>query len=308
LNGQLIYSFGIVSSDYKKERTRFFDNHLFSLKLGSQTTQVFAVRYSFNKKNFYLKFANDRPIILLELKESNEALADHIKDDEFDSNLRSIQSSFYLPLGFLLLFLFLSFRLQKEYLYSGIFCFCLFAAIILHISALSEPTTVSRADYLLLATQVFYIIGALALLNGIYILYKKKKSWFYYIIVLYGLFTIPFYFISYDASGLCGAIFFPVIDIEFLRLNIQAVRRRRPGAWILLVTSILFAIVIISYVLFLIAGQSKPASFMVSLSYFIMGIGLSLFFAGEFARTASSLQQSLTEVKELSEEMIATEK
>jgi signal transduction histidine kinase len=39
-----------------------------------------------------------------------------------------------------------------------------------------------------------------------------------------------------------------------------------------------------------------------------MGIGLSLFYAGEFARTASSLQQSLTEVKELSEEMIATEK
>ena len=31
LNGQLIYSFGTVSSDYKKERTRFFDNHLFIL-------------------------------------------------------------------------------------------------------------------------------------------------------------------------------------------------------------------------------------------------------------------------------------
>ncbi len=308
LNGQLIYSFGTVSSDYKKEQTRFFTNHLFSFKLGPKQVQEIAVRYSFNKRNFYLKFANDRPIIRLKLKESNEALADHIKKDEFDSNLRSIQSSFYLPLGFLLLFLFLSFRLQKEYLYSGIFCFCLFVAIILHISALSEPTTVSRADYLLLATQVFYIIGALALLNGIYILYKKKKSWFYYIIALYGLFTIPFYFISYDASGLFAAFFFPVIDIEFLRLNIQAVRRRRPGAWILLATSILFAIVIISYVLSLIAEKSNLASFMVSLSYFIMGIGLSLFYAGEFARTASSLQQSLTEVKELSEEMIATEK
>ena len=211
-------------------------------------------------------------------------------------------------MGFLLLFLFLSFRLQKEYLYSGIFCFCLFAAIILHISALSEPTTVSRANYLLLATQVLYIIGALALINGIYVLYKQKKSWFYYFIVLYGLFAIPFFFISYDTSGLFTALFFPLIDIEFLRLNIQAVRRRRPGAWILLITSILFAIVIISYVLCAIAGKSNLASFTVSLSYFIMGIGLSLFYAGEFARTASSLQQSLSEVKELSKEMIATEK
>ena len=308
LNGQLIYSFGTVSSDFKKERTRFFTNHLFSFKLGPERVQRIAVRYSFNKKNFYLKFANDRPIIQLELKESNEALVDHIKKDEFDSRLRSIQSSFYLPLGFLLLFLFFSFRLQKEYLYSGIFCFCLFAAIILHISALSEPTTVSRTDYLILAAQIFYIIGALALLNGIYILYKKKKSWFYYFIALYGLLTIPFYFISYDNSGYFASIFFPVIDIEFLRLNIQAVRRRRPGAWILLVTSILFAIVIISYVLSLIAEKSNQASFLVSLSYFIMGIGLSLFYAGEFARTASSLQKSLTDVKELSEEMITAEK
>ena len=107
LNGELIYKFGTVSKDHKKERTRFFTSHLFSIKLGSQRVQEIAVRYSFNKKNFYLKFINDRPIIRLELKESNEALADHIKEDEFDSTLRSIQSSFYLPLGFLLLFLFL---------------------------------------------------------------------------------------------------------------------------------------------------------------------------------------------------------
>jgi hypothetical protein len=308
LNGQLIYSFGTVSSEYKKERTRFFDNHLFSLKLGSQATQVFAVRYSFNKKNFYLKFTNNRPIIQLGLKESNEALADHIKKDEFDSKLRSIQSSFYLPLGFLLLFLFLSFRLQKEYLYSGIFCFCLFAGIISHITALSEPTTVSRSDYLLLATQAFYIIGALALINGMYILYKQKKSWFYYIIILYGLLIIPFFFISYDRSGLFNAYFFPVANLEFIRLNVLAVRRRRPGAWILLTTHCLFEIVIISYIVFAIAGKGNMGSFMISLSYFILGIGLSLFYAGEFARTASSLQKSLTEVKELSEEMIATEK
>ncbi len=308
LNGQLIYKFGNVSKEYKKEQTRFFSNHLFSLKLGPHRVQVIAVRYSFNKKNFYLKFTNDRPIVGLKLKESNEALADHIKEDEFDSTLRSIQSSFYLPLGFLLLFLFLSFRLQREYLYSGIFCFCMFAAIIVHISALSEPTTVSRANYLLLLTQVLYIVGALALINGIYVLYKQKKGWFYYVIVLYSLLIIPSFFISYDDSGLFTACFFPVIDIEFLRLNIQAVRRRRPGAWILLITSLLFAIVIISYVLSAIAEESSLGSFLVVLSYFILGIGLSLFYAGEFARTASSLQTSLTEVKDLSQKMIAKEK
>jgi signal transduction histidine kinase len=308
LDGQLIYKFGNVSKDHKQEQTRFFTNHLFSFKLGQQRVQVIAVRYSFNSKNFYIKFIDARPIVRLKLKESNEALADHIKEDEFDSTLRSIQSSFYLPLGFLLLFLFFSFRLQKEYLYSGIFCFCMFAAIIIHISALSEPTTVSRANYLLLATQVLYIIGAFALINSMYILYKQKRSWFYYIIFLYGLLIVPFFFISYDSSGLFNAFFFPVANIEFLRLNILAVRRRRPGAWILLATHLLFAAVIITYIWSAFAEKSNLGSFLVSLSYFILGIGLSLFYAGEFARTASSLQASLTEVKDLSQKMIAKEK
>jgi hypothetical protein len=117
-----------------------------------------------------------------------------------------------------------------------------------------------------------------------YVLYKQKKSWFYYIIILYGLLIIPFFFISYDRSGLFNAFFFPVTNMEFIRLNVLAVRRRRPGAWILLITHCLFAIVIISYILAQFAEKDKLGSFLVSLSYFILGIGLSLFYAGEFAR------------------------
>jgi len=63
LNGQLIYRFGTVSRDYKEEETRFLSNDLLSLNLGQQTSQIIAVRYSFNKKNFYLKFTNIRPVI-----------------------------------------------------------------------------------------------------------------------------------------------------------------------------------------------------------------------------------------------------
>ena len=114
LNGQLIYRFGKVSQNYKEEQTRFFSNHLLSFKLGQQSSQVIAVRYSFNKRNLYLKFTFARPVIRLVLKESNQAFDDHIKDDSFDSTLRSIQVSFYLPLGFLLLFLFLFFPPSKR--------------------------------------------------------------------------------------------------------------------------------------------------------------------------------------------------
>ena len=61
LNGKLIYRFGIVSATYKEEQTRFFFDRPFSLKLDYPSSNVIAVRYSFNKKNLYLRFTNARP-------------------------------------------------------------------------------------------------------------------------------------------------------------------------------------------------------------------------------------------------------
>ncbi len=308
LNGQLIYSFGIVNNDYNKEQTRFFLNKLLSLKLGQQSSQLIAVRYSFNKKNFYLKFTNTRPVLRLVLKEINQAFSDRIMDESIDSTLRSIQLSFYLPLGFLLLFLFYSYQLKKEYLYLGIFCFCMFIAILLHIFAFLEPTTLSRTNAYLLATQVLYIVGALAFINGIYVLYKQKRTWFYYVILLYSLLIIPCFFISYDWSGIINAFFFPVINIEFLRINIAAVKSRKPGAWILLVTSVILTLALIGFIWFSIIGKYELSVLLSSISFVIPGLGLSLFFAGEFARTGSALQLRVIEVEQLSQEMISKEK
>ncbi len=308
LNGKLIYSFGMVNTSYIKEKTDYFLNHLLSLKLGQQQNQIIAIRYSFNKKNLYLKFTNARPVVHIVLKETNKAFSDHIKNDNFESTLRSIQLSFYLPLGFLLLFLFLSYRLEKEYLYFGIFCFSMFSGILMLIVAFIEPTTFSRTNAYILTAQVFYLLGVLAFVNGTYILYKQKRSWFFYIIVLYGLSIIPFFFVSYDWSGLFNALFFPVINIEFLRLNYIGVRRKRPGAWILLITSLLLTISLFFMVWFSFYGKVESSALVQSISFIIPGIGLSLFFAGEFARTGSSLHQRIIEIENLSRDMIAKEK
>ncbi len=308
LNGKILYSFGTVSKNYEEEKTDYFLNHLLSIKMAQQPLQVIAVRYSFNKRNLYLKFTESRPVVYIVLKETNKALSDHLKNDNYASTLRSIQLSFYLPLGFLLLFLFLSYRLQKEYLYFGIFCFGLFCAILMHINAFSEPTTFSRMNALLLITQVFYLVAALAFVNGTYVLYNRKKSWFYYVLILYGIIIIPFFFISYDSSDLFNVMFFPIINIEFLRLNLIAVHKHRPGAWILLVTSLLLVISFFCLVWFSFKGEIASEELLQSISFIIPGLGLSLFFAGEFARTGSSLHQRVIEIEKLSKDMIAKEK
>lgn len=308
LNGKLTYRFGKPGADFQQETTRFFSNKLLSLTFGPEPEQVIAIRYSFHKRNLYVKFANARPVTRIVLKEINQGFADHLKENSFDSTLRAIQVSFYLPLGFLLLFLYMSFRPMKEYFYSGIFCFSLFLAMLLHIFALADPVTANRSNICLLGTQIFYIIGAIAFLHSIYLLYKLKKNWFFYLIVLYGLFTLPFYFISYDSSGLVNAFFFPVINLEFMRMNIIAVSRHRKGAWILLLESILFALAVVSYILFSIAGKDREAALMQSISFILPGIGLSIFYAGEFARTASAERERATEVEKLSKEMIEKER
>lgn len=308
LNGKLIYKYGHVSANYNEERTRYFTDNLLSLILGDQPVQTIAVRHSFNKKNLYLKFSNPKPIVKIVLKEINQGFSDHIKDTSFDSTLRTLQVSFYLPLGFLLLFLFFSFRLKREYLYSGIFCFCLFIAILFHILALSEPTTVSRSSYLLLITQVFYVIGSFCFINALYILYNFKKKFFYYVAILYGLWSIPFYFISYDYSGIFNSFFFLIMNLEFLRLNIKAVQRGRKGAWILLTTSIVFFVSVLLYICFNIIGYRESSSLFQSVCFMVPGIGFSFFYASEFARNAVELQVQAIEVKKLSDEMIEKER
>jgi signal transduction histidine kinase len=308
MNGNLIYRFGAVSRNFKEETTRFYANRLLSLTFNGQARQVLSIRYSFHKKNLYLKFTYKRPVARIVLKRIDQAFADHIKDDNFDATLRSIQVSFYLPLGFLLLFLFWSFRLQKEYLYSGIFCFCMFAAILMHIFSLSEPTTVSRSNYLLFITQVLYIAGAVSLINGSYIIFNRKRSWFFYFIVFYGFSSLVLYFISYDYSGIYNTFFFPIINFEFLRISWLALRRKRKGAGIFFLTGLMLNLSLLFLIWFTLNDQPQASAFLQSICFIIPGIGLSLFFAGEFARNAADLQQRALEIERLSTEMIAKER
>jgi len=86
------------------EQTRILSYRPFSLKLGGEVLQELAVRYSFNKKNLYLNVGDVNCCMTLELKEHNKAITDYIRYDAFNSNILSIELTFYLPLGLLLLF------------------------------------------------------------------------------------------------------------------------------------------------------------------------------------------------------------
>ena len=307
LNGELIYRFGIVSSDFKEERTRLITVRPFSLKLGDQSLQELAVRYSFSQKNLYLN-VRYAPCMRLVLKENNRAFADYVRSMVFWQNLQSIQLSFYLPLGFLLLFLYYSYRLQKEYLYIGIFSFCMFLGMLMNILILSGTRSVNEANFYFLTNQLLWVPGLVIFTHGTYILFKKRKGWAYRLIVTYALLIFPFHFIFYDWSNTFANFFVPIVIIEFLRLSVQAYHDRKPGVIILMITSIICLFMIIGTIALDLMVKPDLSDIFRSLAFIMPPLGLSLFFAGEFARTSLSLQSRVAEVEKLSEKTIAQEK
>ena len=107
---------------------------------------------------------------------------------------------------------------------------------------------------------------------------------------------------------LFNSFYFPVAILDFLRLNIKASRSGRQGAWILVITGILFFIIIICGIFLLIAGNRQLSDLFYAVAFIIPSIGLSLFISGEFARTGFSLQQRVKEVEDLSQKTISQEK
>ena len=305
LNGELLYKFGIISSEFEVEQTRVVLFRPLSLKLGSQALQELAVRYSFHRKNLYVNIQY-LPCMQLVLKESNKAFADYIRSEGLYQNLRSIQLSFYLPLGFLLLFLYYSYRLRKEYLYIGIFCFCMFSGMLVLILGLMEARTVNQANFSFLLQQLLWVFGLVFFLQGTYTLFKQPKSWIFYFIFLYALLIFPVFFLFHDWSGLFATLFTPLVIIEFLRLSLKAFRR--PGAVILVITGIICLLLIIGTIVFDLKGQPELGLFCYSLCVVMPPLGLSIFFAGEFARTDMALQSRVIEVEQLSQKTITQEK
>jgi sensor histidine kinase YesM len=306
LDGDLKYKFGTVSSKYKTEQTKVIEYRPFSMKFGNKPVQQLAIRYSFNKKNLYVHMGSTNCMQLI-LYGNNQAFTDYIRYTGSHENMRAIQLSFYLPLGFLLLFFYFSYPAKREYLLIGIYSFCIFLGMVLEILAHTGMRTVNLVNFYGLSLHVFWVCGLVVFLNGIYILLGQSKSWLYYLIVFFAMF-IPAGLLLYDWGNLFAICFTPLVTIEFLRVAINALRRRRAGTMILVISATFCLLLMIAAIVFGINGQQEWVYYSYCLGFILPPLGLSLFFAGEFARTGMALQSRLLEVEQLSRKTIAQEK
>ena len=169
-----------------------------------------------------------------------------------------------------------------------------------------ETRTVNQVNFSFLLQQLFWVFGLVFFLQGTYTLFKQPKGWIFYFIFLYALLIFPAFFLFYDWSDLFATLFIPVVIIEFLRLSLKSFRR--PGAVILVITAIICLLLMIGKIGFDFVDRYELGFFCYSLCVIMPPLGLSIFFAGEFARTDMALQSRVVEVEQLSEKTIAQEK
>ena len=82
LNGEQVYQFGNVSTNYREETTQAIYMSALNLKLGNNEKQVLAIRYSYHPKNMYLKVGaipNCLQVIMYPLNENTDYFALSVK-------------------------------------------------------------------------------------------------------------------------------------------------------------------------------------------------------------------------------------
>ena len=307
LNGRLLYKFGQVSKDYGKEKTHYMYNRPFSFQLGNRVNQVIAVRYSFNSKNFLISYVHQNFCLRLSLKNTNRGFAD-AEAERRTLFFQSIsQIGFFLLLGLFCLFLFSSYRSQIAYLFLSLYCLGQFVRASL-VEVANNSTSTSSISALDFSGHVISALTVWMLLNSFYLLHRQPKNWFYYLIIFYGLLTIPAFLLLYPQSVLIANGFYLLLNIESLRVNLKAARNKQPGAWIIFTTVLLFYLFFLAATIYMALGNIATAYTLYTISLLIVPIGLAFFIAGEFARAGRTLQAKLIQVEELSQKTIEQEK
>ncbi len=307
LDGKLIYKFGIVRGDINQEHTHYLINRPFSIKLSSNKIQSIAVRYSYNPKGLFIKYGVDNYCFHLELNTVDLTFSKSQKKTRTTFIRELTVSALRMMLGFICFGLFFSFRSQRAYLYVGIRNFLQVCGGILLELISREQTNTTLVCTILFIALAINELSSLFLLNAVHLLYDRKKTWYYSALILFALFALLSFFFIYNLGEILYGCFYLLYSFEVARLNFIAVRKGRPGAIILFVSSVLFFIFIGCTLIAVIFDSLNTAYLFVFIAIMLDPFAWALFMAGEYARTGIALQARVRDVELLSQKAIAQE-
>jgi signal transduction histidine kinase len=312
LNGERIYQFGEVSADYKQEKTQAIFGRALSLALGKEEKQVLAVRFSHHPKNRYVKTGVVPFCLRIVLQPLNESISDYAVLVKRAYQFISLALTIELASAILTLFFFFSFPSRKEYLFFGLYFSLNFLGVLVQIDLAgvgkSVQYTVNELGLIQFLIFLFAITGTLFYLNGMYVLLQKKKTKFYWFLLLYAIVSIvALPFMPTWGSGL-PEMFFVLACFEFLVIYYKAAHKHFRGAWILFTSVLLSLLSLIVLVTRNYANDSGLIIVLTALAMLTPALGIMVFLAIDFARTSLALKSRIAEVESLSQKALAQER
>jgi hypothetical protein len=320
LNGKLVGSFGTVSADPEKEK-RFNPNKLpFCFQLNSLDTQLIAVRFS-NHAGWENVKASGEPMngFFLILTDVNTSLLAYKQTMEGSSGYLTLLCGLFLTLGFVHLFLFLFNRAKRSNLFYSVFAFCLgslFGYLVI-MSTGNNPDTGN--DFAFFSGIIWSVIpvSLLALLYNLF--YERYPLLFKILAAAYALVALSVIF-HVKAGIYLSVVCSLVTCVEFIRITIWSLWKKKEGAWIIgggLIGFVFLFVGLFFYVLVAYKGfQSVPwnetegeiISGLYLAGVLAIPISMSLYLARDFALTSKKLGRKLEEVESLSARSIEQEK
>ncbi len=312
LDGDLVYQFGNVSTNYREEKTQAIYRRAINFKLGNNENQLLAVRYSYHHDNMYLKTGTIPYCLSIVLQTSNKNIDKFALFIKRTYQFNGIALTIEFAAALLTLFFFFSFPRRKEYLYFGLFFCCQFLGFLIQVDLVGPGKIVQvTANQLaligILATMVI-MAGSLFYINGMYALLKINRTRYYRFLLLYAILSLIALILLPTWGGIFTSLFFPLTCFEILPAYYKAARRKFRGAWLLFLSIAIVFLLLAGMIKANIENDIDSITGLITIIFLIPALGLIVFLSGDFARTSLALQLRIVEVEDLSKKTIAQEK
>ncbi|HRG58252.1 MAG TPA: adenylate/guanylate cyclase domain-containing protein [Bacteroidia bacterium] len=316
IDGKAIYKYGKIISINK---TEYYDprNVPLVFNFNSEGEHVIAIRYAnFNAKRNYDFYDDGMAGFEIKLALANSAI--NLKDvnNIALSSIFMLLSGIFFAFCLIHIFMFLLNRKIFSNLYFSILMFCLSSVFVISLVnfTISDVTFQLNSYYFL---KVFSILTFVSLSGFINALFSKNKIRFLIVALFAGLSLLLQYFENnwYGKLILILVIF---ILIESIVVVIKAIINKIKGAWIIGTGILLFAIFILTAVLFSLLNDGemildnsnivgKIVVTCLILTIISIPLSMSIYLAWNFSSMNKSLIIQLEQVKVLSEKNLEQE-
>ena len=306
LDGRLLYTFGKVGETPAEEEA-YLEHNPKVVLFDPGGVHLFAVRYSNASSDLFQEHSQPAGFSI-SLGHLNQSVTERVETAKSSIYLSTIFIGVPLIFTFLHLLLFLFYPRSKENLYYAIFTFSFAVLVFFNVQWLFFSTHTGDSLSYMRLFRVLSILPFIAVIRFAYALFYTALPRQFWIFCGLGLLLVGWDWVSPVASSWM-ILFMLGVFAEGLRVISIALVRKRQGAWIIGIGSMIFGL---SFVYTsLVRFEILPAVTDAPMHYYgVLGLlgSMSVHLARNFGKTSTDLEIQLEQVKALSEQAIEQER